>query len=42
MSRLVRIALVIVGAGLLSGCDKCGDWVKPNLPSIPKTCTGDR
>ena len=42
MSRFVRIALVIVAAGFLTGCDKCGNWVKPNLPTIPGACTGDR
>lgn len=39
MSRLVRVSMLIVVAGLLAGCDKCGDWVKPN---VPKICAGDR
>lgn len=37
MSRVLCIGLVIVFAGLLAGCDKCGDWVKPNIPGA---CAG--
>jgi hypothetical protein len=24
----------------LAGCDKCGDPIKFNMPSLPKTCYG--
>lgn len=37
MARALRIGLLIVAAGLLAGCDKCGDWIKPNIPGA---CAG--
>ena len=37
MSLALRIGALIVVAGLLVGCDKCGDWVKPNIPGA---CAG--
>lgn len=38
MVRLVCVALILVVGGLLTGCDKCGKWVEPRLPSIPASC----
>ena len=37
MSLALRIGALIIVAGLLAGCDKCGDWVKPNIPGA---CAG--
>jgi len=37
--RLV-LAAVALAALALAGCDKCGDPVKFNAPSLPKTCYG--
>lgn len=34
MSRALRIGLIFIAAGLLAGCDKCGNWVKPNVPGV--------
>jgi len=35
MAALIGLAM------LISGCDKCGDWVHFNAPSIPKNCTAN-
>jgi hypothetical protein len=41
-SALLRLALACLALAslALAGCDKCGDPVKLNTPSIPKTCYG--
>ncbi len=42
MPRYRRSVLALVALGLLlAGCDKCGNPVHLNAPSIPKTCYGD-
>jgi hypothetical protein len=38
-SRLA-FAGVLLAALALGGCDKCGDPVKFNAPSLPKSCYG--
>jgi hypothetical protein len=37
----LRIAGFIGLVLLVSGCDKCGDWVHFNAPSLPKNCTSN-
>jgi hypothetical protein len=39
-ARLGVRGAVLIGLMLLfAGCDKCGDWVHVNAPSLPKNCT---
>lgn len=33
-----RLVCVLLAAVVLAGCDKCGNAVKFNAPSLPKTC----
>lgn len=42
MARCFRVALIVAATALLAGCDKCGNWVRPNVPGIPASCSGDR
>ena len=35
---LLRLVLAGVAAGALAGCDKCGNRVKFNAPSLPASC----
>jgi hypothetical protein len=35
----VRLAGLIGLTLLVTGCDKCGDWVHFDAPSLPKNCT---
>jgi hypothetical protein len=37
--RLALVGLALASLAL-AGCDKCGDPVKFNVPSLPKTCYG--
>jgi len=37
--RLACAALALASLAL-AGCDKCGDPVKFNMPSLPKSCYG--
>ena len=37
-SALIRLAGLLLAATVLAGCDKCGNGVKFNAPSLPKTC----
>ncbi|MGO9673363.1 MAG: hypothetical protein ACLPSF_04215 [Methylocella sp.] len=37
--RLVLAGLALASLAL-AGCDKCGDPIKLNTPSIPKSCYG--
>jgi len=39
-SRSVAVRIVALGgfAIVLAGCDKCGDRVKFNAPSLPNAC----
>jgi hypothetical protein len=39
-STLRRALAGLALASLLAGCDKCGDPIKFNTPSIPKSCYG--
>ena len=34
----IRLIGLLLAATLLAGCDKCGNTVKFNAPSLPKTC----
>ncbi len=36
----VALAGLVLASLALAGCDKCGDPVKFNVPSVPKTCYG--
>ena len=38
--RIVVLRLLLAGfaAGALAGCDKCGNRVKFNAPSLPDAC----
>jgi hypothetical protein len=36
----VALACLALASLALAGCDKCGDPVKLNTPSIPKACYG--
>ena len=39
MRRLVfALAGLVLGGVFLAGCDKCGDPVKFNVPSLPSSC----
>jgi hypothetical protein len=38
--RGAGVALAGLVLASLAGCDKCGDPVKFNVPSVPKTCYG--
>ncbi len=38
MRTVVRIISVILVGTVLAGCDKCGNRVKFDTPSIPKAC----
>lgn len=35
---LLRMAGAVLVAMLVAGCDKCGNRVKFNAPSVPKAC----
>ena len=35
---LPKIGLLLVLALLVAGCDKCGNRVKFNAPSLPESC----
>ncbi len=39
--RICLILALILGSLALAGCDKCGDWQKFNVPSLPKSCHGE-
>jgi hypothetical protein len=34
------LAALLLASLALAGCDKCGDPVKFNVPSLPKSCYG--
>jgi hypothetical protein len=38
MRRFVLTLASVICCFCAAGCDKCGDPVKFNLPSLPKTC----
>ena len=40
LTKNVRVRLVglLLAATMLAGCDKCGNRVKFNAPSLPQTC----
>ena len=35
---LIRLAIVALAALFVAGCDKCGNRVKFNAPSLPNAC----
>jgi hypothetical protein len=35
---ILRLACLILVATSVAGCDKCGNRVKFNTPSMPNTC----
>jgi hypothetical protein len=39
-ARSVGLAALALASLALAGCDKCGDPVKFNTPSLPKSCYG--
>ena len=38
MRRIILTLVSLVFCCLAAGCDKCGDPVKFNVPSLPKAC----
>jgi hypothetical protein len=40
LARRLAFAGLALASLALAGCDKCGDPVKFNMPSLPKTCYG--
>ncbi len=34
----LRVASLLLLAGVLAGCDKCGNRVKLNAPTLPDSC----
>lgn len=41
VNRILRLLALVVLAGAVAGCDKCGHPVKFNVPTIQKACDGD-
>jgi hypothetical protein len=39
-ARRLALATFALASLALAGCDKCGDPVKFNMPSLPKSCYG--
>jgi hypothetical protein len=39
-ARRLALAGLALASLALAGCDKCGDPVKFNMPSLPKSCYG--
>lgn len=39
-ARRLALAALALASLALAGCDKCGDPVKFNMPSLPKSCYG--
>ena len=37
-STLLRVACLVVLGGALAGCDKCGNRIKFNAPTLPGVC----
>jgi len=35
---MLGLTAIVVAAFVLAGCDKCGDRIKLNAPSLPKAC----